>query len=319
MIDVTYIIYATVFVAVLLIIEGLGLLLTRGGRNRKGFRQRLLPLTADGAIDAERLRRKSGNSADRASRASLLHRLETLARQAGIAAAPQAILGIMVGAGAAVTVALVLLHPMDPVMTVAIGAACGIALPVIALAVKRRRRFRRFGQQLPDALDIMVRSLRAGHPIPTAMRTIGEQMEEPMRGEIGIVVDEMTYGLDLREAMDRLSERMPQPELRFVVVAITIQYRTGGNLSEILGNLSKVMRARATMMQKAKAITAEGRMSFIVLLVMPFLMVGIMNLINPEYYGPVWKDPILHMGFALAGALLAIGSIVIWRMVSFRI
>jgi tight adherence protein B len=144
-------------------------------------------------------------------------------------------------------------------------------------------------------------------------------MEEPMRGEIGIVVDEMTYGLDLREAMDRLSERIPQPELRFMVVAITIQYRTGGNLSEILGNLSKVMRARATMMQKAKAITAEGRMSFIVLLVMPFLMVGIMNLINPEYYGPVWNDPILHMGFALAGALLAIGSIVIWRMVSFRI
>jgi tight adherence protein B len=192
-------------------------------------------------------------------------------------------------------------------------------LTVLTLAVKRRRRFRRFGQQLPDTLDIIVRSLRAGHPVPIALRTIVDQMEEPMRSEIAIVVDEMTYGLDLREAMDRLSERIAQPELRFMVVAITIQYRTGGNLSEILANLSKVMRARATMMQKAKAITAEGRMSFIVLLIMPFLMVGILNLINPEYYGPAWGDPILHMGFGLAGALLAIGSIIIWRMVSFRI
>jgi tight adherence protein B len=319
MIDFIYIIYATVFVAALLIIEGLSLLLTRGSRNKKDFRQRLMPLTSDGGIDVEQLRRKSGNSADRASRANLLLRLETLTRQAGIAAAPQAILGIMVGAGAAVTAALVVLHPMNLVMTVVLGAVSGIVLTVLTFAVKRRRRFRRFGQQLPDALDIMVRSLRAGHPVPIALRTIVDQMEEPMRSEIAIVVDEMTYGLDLREAMDRLSERIAQPELRFMVVAITIQYRTGGNLSEILANLSKVMRARATMMQKAKAITAEGRMSFIVLLIMPFLMVGILNLINPEYYGPAWGDPILHMGFGLAGALLAIGSIIIWRMVSFRI
>jgi tight adherence protein B len=319
MIDVIYIIYAMVFVAALLIIEGLSLLLTRGGRNKKELRQRLMPLTSDGAIDVEQLRRKSGNSADQASRASLLLRLETLTRQAGIAAAPHIILGIMAVAGAAVTVALTVLHPMNLVMTVVLGAASGIVLTVLTLAIKRRRRFRRFGQQLPDALDIMVRSLRAGHPVPIALRTIVDQMEEPIRSEIGIVVDEMTYGLDLREAMDRLSQRIAQPELRFMVVAITIQYRTGGNLSEILANLSKVMRARANMMQKAKAITAEGRMSFVVLLVMPFVMVGILNLINPEYYGPVWNDPILHIGFTLAGALLSIGSIIIWRMVSFRI
>ncbi len=194
-----------------------------------------------------------------------------------------------------------------------------IVLPVLVLFYLRRKRRRRFEELLPEAVDILVRSLRAGHPLPVAIAMVGRELPDPIGTEFGMTGDELTYGLDLEAAMNNMTARVGQDDLALLVVAISIQDKTGGNLAEILSNLSAVLRARFKMRRRVKAVSAEGRASAIGLSVLPFLVFGILMLVAPDFYGGVWAEPITAKVLGFAVGLMTVGNIIMFRMVNLRI
>ena len=155
----------------------------------------------------------------------------------------------------------------------------GIALPYLVLRFLRSRRQKAFGAQFPDALDMIVRSLRAGHPTPIALTMVAREMQDPIGSEFGIVVDEITYGADLETALRNLYVRIGQDDLPLFVTAVAIQGSTGGNLGEILENLSAVIRMRFKMRRKIRALAAEGRASALILSSLPIAMFLIIQIV----------------------------------------
>lgn len=192
-------------------------------------------------------------------------------------------------------------------------------IPLLFLKFRRSRRRKAFALQLPECLDVVVRSLRAGHPTPVAIALVAREMSYPIGTEFGMVSDEMTYGLPLAEAVTNMMNRVGLEDLRLLVIAISIQATTGGNLSDILANLSKVIRDRAMLRSKIRALSGEGRMSAIVLSVFPFLLAGIISLMAPDYYTSVADSPMVRYGIGAALVLMTIGDYVMYRMVNFEI
>jgi tight adherence protein B len=197
-----------------------------------------------------------------------------------------------------------------------IGAA---VLPYLGLVVMRMRRQGKFGAQFPDAIDIIVRSLRAGHPVPVAISMVARELPDPVGTEFGIVADEITYGADLETAMRNLAYRVGQEDLPLFVTAVAIQGATGGNLSEILENLSRVIRERFKMRRKVKALASEGKFSALFLSALPFVLFCMIRYVAPEFYGSVWKYDMTKFGLGMAAAWMVMGNLVMYRMVNFRI
>ncbi len=204
-----------------------------------------------------------------------------------------------------------------PVAAIA-AVLAGVVLPLIILKILRGRRIKLFENQLPEAVDVMVRSLRAGHPVPVAVSLVGREMADPIGSEFGIASDEMTYGLDLESAMVNLRERTGQPDLDFLVIAISIQSKTGGNLAEILSNLSRLMRDRFKMRRKIHALTAEGRFSAIGLSVVPLVVLMALRVLSPTYYGDIIDHPVVMPVAYLTFGLWLTGVVIMQRMVNFK-
>jgi tight adherence protein B len=188
-----------------------------------------------------------------------------------------------------------------------------------ALRIKRGRRRKAFGAQFPDALDIIVRSLRAGHPVPVAISMVAREMRDPIGTEFGIIADEITYGADLETGMRNLYFRLGQEDLPLFVTAVAIQGSTGGNLGEILQNLSAVIRERFKMRRKIRALAAEGRASALILSSLPILMFLVIQIITPEFYASVWHEDITKISLAIAASWMGVGNFIMYRMVNFRI
>jgi tight adherence protein B len=192
-------------------------------------------------------------------------------------------------------------------------------LPLMLLRIKRSKRHKAFGAQFPDSIDIIVRSLKAGHPVPVAISMVAREMPDPIGSEFGMVSDEVTYGADLETAMRNLYFRVGQDDLPLFVTAVAIQGSTGGNLSEILGNLSAIIRLRFKMRRKVKALAAEGKYSAIILSGLPIAMFAILQSMTPDFYGKVWHIDLTKIVLACAGAWMLTGNYIMWRLVNFRI
>ncbi|MBI3704039.1 MAG: type II secretion system F family protein [Rhizobiales bacterium] len=201
----------------------------------------------------------------------------------------------------------------------AVAAFCGFVLPFMVLRVLRGRRQKKFGAQFPDAIDIIVRSLRAGHPVPIAINMVAREMPDPIGTEFGIVTDEITYGADLETAMRSLFFRVGSDDLPLFVTAVAIQGSTGGNLGEILENLSAVIRQRFKMRRKIRALAAEGRASALILSSLPIGMFAVINFVTPDFYASVWDQSLTKIGLVLAGSWMGIGNFVMYRLVNFKI
>jgi tight adherence protein B len=203
-----------------------------------------------------------------------------------------------------------------------INLVCGLlgtgVLVVMFARFIRDRRILRFSEQLPDVLDIIVRSLKAGHPMPVSLSLVAREMPDPAGTEFGIASDEITYGLALPAAMQNLSLRVGDPDFTFVVMAASVQAQTGGNLGEILARLSKLIRDRFKLRRKVHALTAEGRFSAVALTLLPIALFVVANYLSPKYFGDEWDNPIFRMAMAVAGILLLIGQIVMRQMVKFK-
>jgi tight adherence protein B len=206
-------------------------------------------------------------------------------------------------------------------MMEAAGAAlgAGLLLPFALLLFMRSRRHGKFAAQFPDAMDIIVRSLRAGHPVPVAVGLVAQEMPDPIGTEFGIAADEVTYGADVETAMRNLYFRVGQEDLPLFVTAVSIQGSTGGNLSEILENLSRVIRERFKMRRKIRALAAEGKFSALFLSGLPVAIFFLLNIVAPDFYAVVWNQSLTKMGLTLAATWMVLGNIVMYRMCNFRI
>lgn len=219
----------------------------------------------------------------------------------------------------ALSVLLLLIGTGSIMLALPIGLVAGFGLPVAVLIVIRNRRMTKFESQLPEAIDTFVRSVRAGHPVQAAIRMVVREMPKPIGTEFAIVSDELTYGLDLEAAMQNLHRRVGQQDLGLLVAAIGLQGKTGGNLAEILGNLSSVIRDRLRMRLKVKALSAEARFSALVLSLLPFVIFAILAVIAPNYYGDVWDKAIVKPLLLLGAVWMGLGNIVMYRMVRFEV
>jgi len=207
--------------------------------------------------------------------------------------------------------------------SLAIAAAGGLAGGTLALLLSlksmRDRRYRKLETQLPDAADVLVRSLKAGHPIVSSIRLVARELADPIGTEFAIVADEMTYGLDLETAMNNLGLRVGQEDFTLIVMATNIQASTGGNLAEILGNISKVVRERLKLRLKVKSLSAEGRLSAIILSVIPLALFGLLAVVAPNFYGEIWGESKAQIILAGAAIWLMLGNVIMFRMVRFEI
>lgn len=220
-----------------------------------------------------------------------------------------------VGAG---TWAVVVMFTYQPMLTGAVAGLVSGALPLLYVRYRRNKRLNKFERQLPDALDLIARALRAGHAFPAALKMAGEEMAEPIAGELSTVHDEVNFGVSLQQALTHLSDRVPLTDLRYFVVAILIQRESGGNLTEILTNLSQLIRERLKLMGRVRVLSSEGRMSAWILCLMPFFLAGVMNLFNPQFMSPLWTDPIGITIIQYTLILMLIGVVIMRKIIKIR-
>jgi tight adherence protein B len=200
------------------------------------------------------------------------------------------------------------------ILTLAFGA-----LPFLYVYNSKQKRLEKIEQQLPDALDMMSRAMQAGHAFPGALQMVGNESPEPIAGEFKLTFDEVNYGIPLHEALLNLATRVPSTDLRYFVIAVLVQRETGGNLSEILGKISKLIRERLKLMATIKVLSAEGRMSAWILTILPFVLAILISIINPKLMSMLWTDETGKKMIAGALTLMIIGIFWMWRMIKIRV
>lgn len=199
------------------------------------------------------------------------------------------------------------------------SALLGAVVPIMLLQMKATRTRKKMQDQFPVALDVFVRGLRAGHPIAAALDLLTVEMPDPIGSQFGVVVDEVTYGAELRDALQAMADRWDLEDMRMFVVSLSVQSETGGNLAEILENLSKVIRERQSMMLKVRALSSEGRMTAIMLTALPVLTFTLLFIANPRFYLDVAGDPWFVPGFVILIIQYFIGFFTIRRMVDLKV
>ncbi|WP_312165171.1 type II secretion system F family protein [Phenylobacterium sp.] len=195
----------------------------------------------------------------------------------------------------------------------------GVAAPIFYLKFKAGRRAIALGVQLPQALEIIVRSLEAGHPVPTAVALVGREMADPIGSEFGMAADEIAYGATLEQAVNRMSLRCQHPDVDLFAATVRLQEKAGGNLTGLLKLNAATVRDRLRMRLKIKAATAEGRASAMILTAAPFLAAGAIVILSPDFYGDVMHVPLVRIGLVVIGAWMLIGNLVMRKMIDMRI
>ncbi|MFN2098450.1 type II secretion system F family protein [Altererythrobacter sp. MF3-039] len=204
-------------------------------------------------------------------------------------------------------------------LVLAVAAAFSIGIPLFILSFLAHRRRKRMQDQFPVALDIFVRALRSGHPVSAAIELLTEEMEDPIGSQFGLVADEVSYGADLTAALQSMAERWDMDDIRMFVVSLSLQNETGGNLAEILENLSDVIRERASLYMKVRALSSEGRMTGWILGVLPIVLFVMLFMMNPPFYLDVALDPIFFIGFPLLIAWYLFGIYMIRRLIDLKV
>lgn len=312
-----WVIYALVFGTALFAVQGLYWLVFRARHQRQLINRRLAlsDRLENPSQVMEALRRERGFGA--LGDLPVLRNLDRLVVQSGVSVTAGTWIGILFILSAAFFFLLGLWLGFGLIALIAAVLSAAACL-YLFLVRARRRRIARFTEQLPDALDVIVRGLRAGHPFRVALGLASREMPDPIGTEFGILADEITFGLDQKIALDHLSERVGQPDLSFLSTAVNIQSETGGNLAEILYRLSLLLRNRMKLRLKIRALSSEGRLSAVFLSVMPFILIGIILLIYPAYFWNVRNHPLFMPAIGLGLFLLACGNFVMYRMVNFK-
>lgn len=201
---------------------------------------------------------------------------------------------------------------------IAVGIAVGLLLPHLWVNITIQKRLKKFTAQFPDAIDLIVRGLKAGLPITESIRSVSQEMEAPISLEFKTITDEMRFGKTMDEALWHTSEKLDTPEFKFFVICISVQQETGGNLGETLGNLSSILRGRSQLKLKIKAMSSEGKASAWIIGSLPFIMLGVISLLNFEYMSIMFSDPRGQLALLCGFVWMTIGMFIISKLINFE-
>ncbi|MCX7900395.1 MAG: type II secretion system F family protein [Methylocystis sp.] len=275
----------------------------------------LLEKNESAVATLELLRRERGFFGD--SRWGPLQTLQDWLTQSGLRMSRSAAFAAFLGFSSLVTVGVT--RALDHHwIALPIGLVVSAVAAIAFIRFIRARRIAKFSRQLPEVLEIIVRSLRSGHPLPASLSLVARETRDPAGTEFGMAFDEVAYGLDVPTAIKNMSRRVGDPDLLYVLTSISIQSASGGNLSEILARLSTTIRERQKLRLRIGAMTAEGRLSGLVLTVLPILVFLVVSWLDPSYFGDVWDRPAFVNTMRVAIGLLIVGLIMIKRLVNFR-
>lgn len=308
-------VYITLFVGVLLTFDGIRQFFYTGETDSE-TRNRRLRLLAQGTSAEEVFRILNANRENARNRFSPIGRLRRLFELAGLPdLAMKAILGMVF---ATVVIGTVLSRFLAPELAVLAAFALSVAVPVLALIAVAEARKKKLVSQLPDALDLMSRGLRVGHPLAVTVKSVATDMPDPIGSEFGLIEDQVNFGDDITTAFRDFADRMPNEDTRFLAVSVSIQHGTGGNLARVLEILAQVIRSRAIMRKKIKAISSEGRLSATVLTVLPAAIFLSIHLTSPFFYRDVSDDPLFWPFMGAIVGLIALQAIILKRLVDIK-
>ena len=314
-------IYGLIFIAVIVLVEGI--YLTVFGKsislnNRVNRRLEMLEKGAGREQVLEQLRKEMGQHlksrsipvyailADKAQKANIAFTPSQLVIMMGVLSVV-AFIGLTFGTGVAVPI------------RIGISVLMGIGGVFVWINNKAKKRLGMIEEQLPDAVELMVRSLRVGHPFSSALTIVSKELPDPFASEIGVISDEAAYGRDVGEALKAMAERLDMQDLRFLAVAVTIQQVSGGNLAEILDGLAKVIRSRFKLFRRVKAITAEAKWSGMFLSAFPLMALVAINVIQPTYYDDVKETAYFIPAALVVAAFLTVNMFVMRALVNIKV
>lgn len=198
-------------------------------------------------------------------------------------------------------------------------AAILSVIPYFYISMKKNSRLKRFGRQLPDALDLLARAVKAGHAFSGGLQMVADEFDDPIGGEFRQVLDEINFGVGVRDAMINLTERVDSMDLKFFVVAISIQLETGGNLAEILENSAHLIRERYKLYGRIRTLAAEGKLSAIILIAIPFFVGFAISFMNPGYINILFDDPIGRILIGASLFMMLIGIIAMKKIIAIKV
>jgi tight adherence protein B len=317
-------IYVAAFVAVVLLVQAVSaLFFTSRDRNRR-VNRRLTMLESGmkpAEVHAALVRVPVYSASTEMLFRGVLRRLPLVLQQADIAASPSALLFYFGGAAFALWLLSIVRFGLA-IGPLFLSLLASIALSGCAawfwIARRRNKRLRALEEQMPLALDIVNRGLRAGHPVVSAITLAANELGDPVGSEFGLIVDETTYGLEFKDALKNFAYRSGSADAHFFAVSVGVQAQTGGNLAEILGNLASVIRGRSTLRKRVKALSSEGRASAAILSALPAILIGFIGLSSPTYYTSTFSDPIFWPSVAVVLVLYAMGQVMLYRITHFK-
>jgi tight adherence protein B len=311
-----------IFLAILLLVEGIYLVV----RNRmnpevKHLRERLkvLSLTNYSEEEVDLLRKKTLSQVPWLNRLLLsirwAQKLDQLLQQADIRhpVGLFILLSVLLASGGGLIAAFV-----TPVLVLPAIALLGL-VPFVYIYVKKRKRMRKFERQLPDTMDLIARALKAGHALSGGLQLVGEEFGDPIGTEFQRTVNEINFGVAVPDALKALAQRVDCKDLKFFVMSVIIQRETGGNLAEILENIARLIRERFKLQGRIRVLSAEGKLSAIILVAIPFFLGFALSIINPDYINTLFEDPIGIVLLVFASVMMALGILMMKKMVAIRV
>jgi len=251
-------------------------------------------------------------------RSSQISNLQTMLSQAGLEMRAGNMLLVCVVSAVVLGVITLVFSKNEP-MFAAVGVLVGALLPYSYASFQRTRRFQKFEELFPEAIDTLARAVRAGHAFTTALELIANEVADPVSSEFRKLFEEQKFGLPVRDALLNLAERVPLVDVKFFVTAVMLQRETGGNLAEILDNLSYMIRERFKIMRQVKVFTAQGRLTMVLLMALPPVVVVVMLMMSPSFIRPLFDDPLGHTAIVIGITLQTIGYFVIRRIIQIQV
>ncbi|QHQ37228.1 type II secretion system F family protein [Algicella marina] len=315
------VIYALIFVGVFFMVEGIYLIVFGKSVRLESKVNRRLELLEKGESPESVLNtlRKEREQHKENMGLPIIAPLSEKAAQANIAFSPVALVVVMVILGITSFLALTFFTGAGIVVRIGVSVVMGYGAVYVWLNNKAKKRLALFEEQLPDAVELIVRSLRVGHPFSSAINIVAQEMPDPLGTEFGMISDEATYGMEVTESLDKMAQRIDLQDVKFLSVAVTIQSSSGGNLAEILDGLSKVIRSRFKLFRKVKAITAEARWSGWFLSMFPIGALIMIQLIDPNYYDDVKETSAFVPAAIVVAAFLFVNVIFMRMMVNIKV
>ena len=315
------IIYGLIFIGVLVLVEGLYLVAFGKSISMNSRVNRRLEMLNKGGRREEVLAqlRKEMRQHMSAKSIPLYSLLAAKAQKAAIAFTPQQLLMVMGGLSTVAFIGLSVGTETETPVRIVISIVIGVGAVFFWISSKANKRMSMIEEQLPDAVELMVRSLKVGHPFASAVQIVAKEVQDPLGTEFGVIADEAAYGRDVGEALKDMAERLDMQDMRFLAVAVTIQQQAGGNLAEILAGLAQVIRARFRLFRRVKAITAEAKWSGKFLSAFPLVALVVINLGDPHYYDEVRESEVFIPACIAVGMFLSVNLFVMRMLTNIKV